>query len=64
MGKTTVHAHVKLDTFGGKYEGAKCIGLEILDKETNHTECYPLPLDVAEDLGHELIRLAKAMSTV
>lgn len=57
--KQIVHYSIKLDTFGGRTDdGTKCVGLVITDEERNCMDCYPIPLDVAEDLGNELIRLA------
>lgn len=62
--KQIIHYAIKLDTFGGKFEGNKCVALEIVDKDLNCMDCYPIPLDIAEDLGGELVRLAKEMRTI
>ena len=60
-----VHYSVALDTFGGMLpDGSAAVGLVFTDKETRQDEAYPLPLDLAEDLGNELIRLAKEMKAI
>lgn len=59
--KQIIHYAIELDTFGGEFKGSKCVGLEIIDKDLNRMDCYPIPLDMAEDLGGELIRLARKM---
>ena len=40
-----IHYAIELDTFGGEFKGNKCVGLEIMDKDLNRMDCYPIPLD-------------------
>ena len=62
--KQIIHYAIKLNTFGGEFGNDKCVGLEIIDKERNCMDCYPIPLDIAEDLGNEIVRLACEMKTI
>lgn len=59
-----IHYSIELNTFGGMLEdGTKAVCLEFMDKERNCADYYPIPLDVAMDLGNELIRIAKKLMT-
>ena len=52
--------HPVIDTCGGIYKEEKAVCLTITDSDTNKTFALPIPIDVAIDLGNELIRLAYA----
>lgn len=57
-----IHFNISLDTFAGETpDGVKCVGLIFKDKDTKEEHGYPIPLDVAEDLGNEIIRLSKSL---
>ena len=62
IGNENVHFHVSLDTFGGMLEDKPTIVLSFTDKESGEIDCYPLPMEMSEDLGNELIRLTKELT--
>lgn len=57
-----IHYAVSLDTFGGELEdGSKAVCLVFKDKDTNAEDAYPIPIDIAEDLGMEIRRIAEKL---
>lgn len=60
-----IHYSIKLNTFGGILEdGTKAVCLELMDKERNCIDCYPIPLDVAMDLADEIVRITKELKNL
>lgn len=51
--------NVSIDTFGGILEdGTKAVCLRITDRDTDESYGLPIPIDMAKNLGQEIIRLA------
>ncbi|MBP5594256.1 MAG: hypothetical protein J6Y02_02650 [Pseudobutyrivibrio sp.] len=63
--KNIVHYTIDLNTFGGTipdvYGETKIIGLEFKDVEKEVTDCYPIALDIAEDLANNILELVAKM---
>lgn len=57
-----VHFSLSLDTCGAIIQdGSKAVILSFTDKEEKETHHFPIPLDIAKDLGDEIKRIAKKM---
>lgn len=57
-----IYYAISLDTFGGELEdGSKAVCLLFSDNDTNDKDAYPIPLDVAEDLANEIIRISRIL---
>lgn len=57
--KNNVHFNIHLDTCQAVLEdGSKAVILSFADKEEEIIHHFPIPLEIAEDLGQEIIRLA------
>lgn len=55
-----LHFTASLNTCAAELnDGSKAVCLSFYDKETINLDIYPLSPEIAEDLGHELIRLSK-----
>lgn len=39
-------------------DGTKAVVLSFTDKEKGIVHHYPIPVDIADDIGHEMIRLS------
>lgn len=56
-----MHFNVSLGTCQAKLkDGTKAVVLSFTDKEEGVIHHFPIPNDIAEDIGHEMIRLANA----
>lgn len=65
--KNKIHYNVSLDTSAVIINDGldtKAVSLVFMDKELNRLDIYPLPLDIAEDLGYELIKLAHSFNKI
>ena len=63
--KSIIHYAVSLDTFGGVLEdGTKAVCLSFDDKDSGECHNFPIPIDIAEDLGPEISRLVKKLKEV
>lgn len=66
--RTRVHYGIEMDVAGVRLNevsiGDYAVALTFTDKYTGETDIYPIPLDIAKDLGHEIIRVTKKTKKV
>ena len=59
--KQAMHFNVSPGTCQAELnDGTKAVVLSFTDKEEGVVHHFPIPTDAADDIGHEMIRLANA----